>query len=235
MALHRKFEALFSLQPDIAIVPECADLPTLQRKAEELIPDQAVWVGENKNKGLGVFAFNGYEVRLDPSYNTDYRIIAPIRVEGPISFNLLAAWSFNNRGEVGRKDQPGPVLRALDGYSDFCTERPLVVAGDFNNHVQWDKPGHANNQSNINQALSNRGLVSAYHAILNVEHGNEPKPTHYWRDRKKDGPSYHIDYIFVPERWANRASTIIIGSFEDWCGNGLSDHVPLVLEIDIED
>ena len=45
------------------------------------------------------------------------------------------------------------------------------------------------------------GLVSAYHAIRGEAHGPETVPTLYWRDRTKDGPTYHIDYVFLPVAW----------------------------------
>jgi len=75
------------------------------------------------------------------------------------------------------------------------------------------------------------GLVSAYHAIRGEAHGAESEPTLYWRDRTKDGPTYHIDYVFLPSHLVGRAR-IEIGSFETWCGAGLSDHVPVVVDLD---
>ena len=45
------------------------------------------------------------------------------------------------------------------------------------------------------------GLESAYHHLRGEPEGTETEPTHYWRDRKKDDPTYHIDYIFA--NWKN--------------------------------
>ncbi len=75
------------------------------------------------------------------------------------------------------------------------------------------------------------GLVSAYHTINNEHHGGEQQPTHYWRDRTKDGPTYHIDYIFGSQSIVEQAKSFQVGSFEDWIGTKLSDHVPLVLDV----
>jgi len=33
------------------------------------------------------------------------------------------------------------------------------------------------------------------------KHGRETVPTHYWRDRREDGPTYHIDFVFMPCDW----------------------------------
>src|SRR5215475_13804828 len=65
MALHRKFDAMLGLQPDIAIICECAEPQRLQAWAGlDGIGAETVWVGDNCNKGLAVFAFNGYRVSL---------------------------------------------------------------------------------------------------------------------------------------------------------------------------
>ena len=50
-------------------------------------------------------------------------------------------------------------------------------------------------------------------------------------DRTKEGPTYHIDYIFGSQDVVASARSFEVGTFEDWVGNKLSDHVPLVLEI----
>jgi len=64
MALHRKFSALMSLRPDIAVIPECASPERLRNNMD--LPDDATiaWTGDNPNKGLGIFGFNGYRVSL---------------------------------------------------------------------------------------------------------------------------------------------------------------------------
>ncbi len=69
--------------------------------------------------------------------------------------------------------------------------------------------------------------------VYGISIGEELEPTHYWRDRTKHGPTYHIDYIFMPQGWVAAISEMSVGSFEDWSGKGLSDHVPLVIDIDV--
>lgn len=112
-------------------------------------------------------------------------------------------------------------------------ERPAVVAGDLNDNVIWDKPGWRHNYSVKARIMERRGLVSAYHTIRGEVPGMEITPTHYWRDRKKDGPTYHIDYVFIPSLWITRVKELRLGTFEEWCGSGLSDHVPIVVDIDV--
>lgn len=234
MALHRKLDALLSLAPDIAVVSECADPDVLRTRGLDLAVSGArcIWVGRNRNKGLGVLAFNGYRATLAPQYQGTLKFIAPVHIAGPVFFNLLAVWAQNFSGGVTRKRQPGPLRLALRRYSDFLFGRPLVVAGDLNNNVIWDKPGWLMNHRHIVDVLADRGLVSAYHAISGEAQGEETMPTHYWRDRKKDGPTYHLDYVFAPTSWVEKAREMEVGNFEDWCGSGLSDHVPILVDVD---
>jgi exodeoxyribonuclease-3 len=234
MALHRKFDAMLRLQPDIAVICECAAPTRLQALAKSLnFGADTVWIGDNRNKGLAVFAFNGYAVHLAEPFHPTLRHVAPVRVSGRVACNLLAVWAQNGSGGVSRKHQLGPLRRALTKYRGFLAERPSIVAGDFNNNVYWHRPGWRINHVNAVATLEKLGLASAYHAIRGELQGEESVPTLYWRDRKKDGPTYHIDYVFLPALWLDRVREVAVGTFEDWCGSGLSDHVPIVVEIDL--
>ena len=233
MALHRKFEALLALKPDIAVISECAEPARLEARGLDCGAGQPLWIGDNPNKGLAVFAFNGYRMRIADDYQATLRWIAPVHVEGPQSFNLLAVWAQNLSGGVSRKKQSGPFRRALSRYRDLLSDGPAFVAGDLNNNVIWDRPGWRINHAVAVDKLAALGLVSAYHERNGEPQGGETMPTIYWRDRTKDGPTYHLDYIFMPRDRLDRVREFHVGSFEDWCGNRLSDHVPVVLDIDL--
>lgn len=231
MAFHRKLDAVLRERPDIAVIGECAAPDVLRAKADIERLGEMVWVGTKPNKGLAVFARRGYRLSLDHRHDPDLHHLAPIRVTGPAEFNLLAVWAQNLSGGISRKDQPGPFRLGLDHYADFLTERDCVIAGDFNNSVYWDRPGWPINHQTAVDRLAGNGLVSAYHHLRGEAQGSERAPTLYWRDRKLDGPRYHIDYVFVPEAWIE-SSELRLGSFRKWVGSGLSDHVPLILDFD---
>lgn len=234
MALHRKLDALLSLEPDVAVISECAGPEQLQARGVDLgSMSGPVWIGENQHKGLAVFGFNGYEVAAAEEIGYRLRHILPVHVSGPVDFNLLAVWAFNMQGGITRKHQIGPLRRALSRYRSFLTDGPAIVAGDLNHSIIWDKPGWRNNHQTSVDRLGQLGLVSAHHALTGEEQGAETVPTLYWRDRTKDGPTYHIDYVFLPRLWLPHVREVTIGSFDAWCGAGLSDHVPLVLDMDI--
>ena len=232
MALDRKIDVLLALKPDIAIVAECAEPERLRfRKRPDWLESEAVWIGCNPSKGLAVFAFNGFRVQLANAYRPRYRYIAPVHLSGPVDCHLLAVWAQNFSGGVTRKGQTGPLRLALPRYRDFLAAHHAIVAGDLNHNVIWDKPGWRNNHADTLEMLAGYGLHSAYHAFHREAQGKESRPTLYWRDRRKDGPTYHIDYAFLPEPWLAKVSDLSIGTFEDWCGAGYSDHVPVIVDV----
>ena len=108
------------------------------------------------------------------------------------------------------------------------------MRGDFNNNVFWHRPGWRINHINAVADLGKAGLISAYHKLRGEEQARESTPTLYWRDRKKDDPTYHIDYVSLPSQWLPQIRALSVGTFEDWCAPGLSDHVPIVVEVDLE-
>lgn len=232
MAFHRKIDALLSLRPDVAVISECAEPERLRRLAgQDWVEDDPVWIGQNATKGLAVFTFNGYRARLSADYFPNLHYIAPVHISGPTRVNLLAVWAQNASGGVMRKHQLGPLRRALSRYRSFLEEAPVVIAGDFNSNAIWDKPGWRINHMALVEILGKRDLVSGYHVMRGEPHGRETTPTIYWRDRTRDGPTYHIDYIFMPRSWVNAIDSFSIGGFDAWCGNGLSDHVPLIVDV----
>jgi len=234
MALHAKAAGLLALRPDIAVISECAEPDRLRLRGASWLESDPVWVGRNPHKGLAVFGFNGHSVRLAESYHAGIHYVAPVHVDGPTECNLLAVWAQNASSGNIRKRSLGPLRRAITRYRDFLNHPATLVAGDLNSNTIWDKPGWRINHSTKVRLLDERfGLVSAWHAIRGETHGAESVPTLYWRDRTKDGPTYHIDYVFLPSRWVDKAK-VEIGTFELWCCAGLSDHAPVIVDVDLQ-
>ena len=225
MAFHRKLPALMELKPDIAIVPECAAPEILNVKSPLAATISKVWLTHKKHKGLAVFSFGEYSIKRHEPFLEDIHCMLPIEVTGPMQFHILAVWDFwySMSGE-------GPLLQALNRYRKFLTSVPALVVGDFNNHSVWDNPGKINNHANSVKALSELGLVSAYHSFNNIDGGKEAEPTLYWRDRTKDGLTYHVDYCFIPNSWTKRLTRVTVGSFDSWIK--FSDHMPLIVDIE---
>jgi hypothetical protein len=223
MGLRRKLDTLIALRPDIAVLSEVACPENLRSKANvgEL---PIVWIGDDPNKGLAVVSFTGSSLVLDTSCRSTNQYIAPVHVNGKYPFRLVAVWDHNDRKE-GLNKRPGPLLRALCDSAEFCQSDDVVVAGDFNNNPQWDKPNGPNNMARIVEELTKRGLTSLYHHKTGEPFGAETCGT-YWQRKRP----YHIDYIFVPNSWLMNLVSFDVGTFEAWCLTGLSDHAPLIAE-----
>jgi hypothetical protein len=162
MAFHKKYNQLLALGPDIAIISECAAGKVIEQKAPEFQPNSSIWIGSNRHKGLGVFTFRKFKATQSSIYRKDFPFIAPIHIEGPISFNLLAVWACHHRPN-SFKHGFGPLNRALSTYRAFIEERPTVVAGDFNDNAIWDRPTKRNKHEINVTKLASLGLRSAYH------------------------------------------------------------------------
>jgi len=119
------------------------------------------------------------------------------------------------------------VYKALEHYRSFLETGPIVVAGDFNNHVQWDKPDKPGNHINTVDQLGNLELVSAYHHARSVLPGGETEHTLLWGKLK-----FHIDYCFIPKDWQSRLESVNVGPEADW--KGISDHLPLIIDLAVE-
>ncbi len=72
--------------------------------------------------------------------------------------------------------------------------------------------------------------MSAYHQFLGLAQGAEQHPAFY--SRSEDGPTYHIDYVFVPQDSLTLLESVVVGSRSEWIASGLSDHAPLVVDLD---
>ncbi len=119
-------------------------------------------------------------------------------------------------------------------YEQWLRNRPTLFAGDFNHSCVWDKPGRGRrNHAATVAAAEAAGLFSSYHRWFDVAQGAEPSPTLYGKTRALDGPSYHVDYAFLPDVWAAGVRNVQVGEHADWVGNGLSDHVPLIVDLEL--
>jgi exodeoxyribonuclease-3 len=236
MAVHRKLDVLVDrYRPDVVVVPECANLDLLTAKYPGTPTwSSACWMGAKPTKGLGVFAFGDFRVAANDAIRDDLEWIIPVDVTGPTDFALLAVWSMNRRASVlpvGLEDTAQPIA-AVEVFEDWYRDRPLVIAGDFNNHVVWDSPKKPRRNFSLMVATAeSRGLVSAYHQLTGETLGEETVPTMYWRNRTVDGPRYNVDHIFLPRSWTDEGATITVGTHEDWIASKLSDHVPLVVDL----
>ena len=69
-------------KPDILVVQECEYGERLKFEAHLPQPNDFLWFGENRHKGIGVFSFGPQKLGLLPIHNHALKFILPIAVSG---------------------------------------------------------------------------------------------------------------------------------------------------------
>ena len=203
------------------MIQECEDP---KRTNYEEYQDWAInplWIGDTKNKGLGIFARS--EIKLEMlKWTNQYldhtvKYFLPCRVND--EFNLLSIWAHqNNSPNFGYIGQVWKYLTVNKGLL-----KDAFLIGDFNSNTNWDQWDRWWNHSDVVRELDQLGLKSFYHHFLKEEQGKESIPTLYFRKNKDRG--YHIDYMFGPEKSILSLSEFQIGESSTWLE--FSDHMPL--------
>jgi len=224
MALSRKRQRLYDLSPDIAIIPECSRT-CLSRCIAEGFAGR--WFGNNEKKGLGVLVGNAY--RIVRSGKPCNRWIAPLWISGPTDFLLLAVWAMKVEGSLS-KSYIGQVYESIVAHPHWFRRNKVVIAGDFNSNKIWDEMRQLRNHSAVVTQLQKHRIASAYHELFTEKQGEETQPTYFHWRRGENG--YHIDYIFLPYDWIPRVTKVEVGAYQTW--SKLSDHVPVIVEVEVD-
>ncbi|HRQ43542.1 MAG TPA: hypothetical protein PLB12_04255 [Candidatus Goldiibacteriota bacterium] len=226
MAFRKKAKHIFKYNPDILVLQECERSYKIPSELFGNKPTSpAIWYGDNKNKGIGIFTFNGYKAKvIEPPKKNDKWFI-PIKIIGPEKFKLIAVWAMNYRAnEVVKGVRPAfASIKGLHKYLDSG----VIMAGDFNDNVCWNYKKRGKGDFTDKQLyLQSLGIQSAYHIHNAKPHGNEPHPTIVWMKNMKT--TYHIDYVFCGEKWQGRIKAVSIEKPGKWLK--YSDHVPVMVE-----
>ena len=226
MAFRRKKRYLLEYNPDILLIQEC-EYPEHSGTWDEF--DDWEWVGDNKNKGIGIFRQNGYTVERIPE-EVPAQYFLPVGIPEVPQLTILNMWAMNNT-EQHEKRYIGQLWTALQHY-DFVDEK-TVIAGDINWNVQWDespKYDLVGDYRDVIDTLDQYGLRSVYHEQSGDDYGDESKPTFFMR--RKKGRPFHTDHMFLPSSFIDSVSEFDLGSYEDWSEH--SDHMPLIAEFSVE-
>ncbi len=222
-AFRRKLAYLAKFNADILIIQECED-PSQSKDAEYRAWTQNyIWVGNSKNRGLGVFAQDSSaleKLKFDYSFGEQgLKWFIPFRYK---NFEIIAIWTQNTVNRDFR--YIGQLYKfLLNNYSQINNQ---IFIGDFNSNKIWDYKRSEGDHSSCVRLLKNKNIVSLYHQHMNEMQGEEQTPTFYLQ-RNITKP-YHIDYAFIPSHLLPQAS-LSIGSHHEWLE--ISDHMPLIVEI----
>jgi len=205
-----KWATLIDMAADLAVIQEC-EPETVAFAADH--GWGAIRTGSG-SKGLAVLASPGWGLHESPR---DSLYSCTARVTGPVEFTLVGFWaltpSLARSSYLAQGEELAAHVSAVEG--------PVVVAGDFNTTTE---PRHLNTFA----ALEAEGLVSAFHQSHGVERGAEPDDTYFHHWHKEEG--FHIDLMFLPHTW--EIDSVTLGTFEKFTEMKISDHVPLIVDVD---
>ena len=224
MAFRKKANLVLPHKPDILVIPECEHLEKLKFDNSTPAPNDQLWFGKNRNKGLGIFSYGKFRFKVLDTHDPELRMIIPIAVTGgKYDFMLFAIWANNPGDPDGQYVEQ--VWKAIHHYDDYLINKRTILVGDFNSNTIWDRKYREGNHSNVVKHLENKGIYSSYHVFHKQVQGKEAHPTLYmYRHQNKP---YHIDYCFVSKDIARKIDSVEIGAFDFWCK--YSDHVPLIV------
>lgn len=207
-----KFQTILALDADIYVIQECENPAESKCIEYSDFAQNYLWIGENKNKGLGVFAKEGIKLRENDWQKYCLRNFLSVHIND--SFDLVAVWACK------------PYIEEYYIYQSINISnytKNTVIIGDFNSNAIWDKMHGTRTHSSVVQQLAKIGLVSLYHYISGEKQGEESVPTFYMYRHINKG--YHIDYCFTGE---NNVKNYRILHSTKWLT--LSDHMPILLE-----
>ncbi len=220
-ALRKKYEAVDQLEADLLIVQECED-PKQSTDAYRSWAGNYLWHGDNKNKGIGVFARTELTLRhLD--WNDDgFQSFLPCMVDD--EFTLLAVWTkYANSPNFG---YIGQLWKYMQLHKQRIEGKCFLLCGDLNSNKCWDEWDRWWNHTDVVRELDEIGVRSVYHNYFREEQGGETRPTLF--HRRDASKPYHVDYMFASADLYDECR-LDVGEMEDWLE--LSDHMPLTLTI----
>ena len=207
-----KFHHILALNADIYVIQECEDPARTDCIAYKDFARNYLWTGENRNKGLGVFARRGLSLKITDQPSFCLRYFLSINVDD--RFDLVAVWACK------------PYIEEYYDYQRINISNyneKTVIIGDFNSNVIWDKKHSIRTHSAVVQQLDALGICSAYHHRYGETQGNESTPTFCLYRHPDKG--YHIDHCFTNPK--NILDYRVMHS-SDWLKT--SDHIPILLE-----
>jgi endonuclease/exonuclease/phosphatase (EEP) superfamily protein YafD len=210
--LDSNWGAVEALNADVLVVQECGSGTPAQ------VADQDGWTCEWQaggwDKGLAVLARSPY--RIESREPSEPFYLSTV-ISGPDRFRFVGFWAMTPK--FAGYEHPQQATRLIERLPNDGV--PTVVAGDFNASKSAAHFGNV-------RRLAALGLVSGYHAYHRLDHSQvEADPASYFH--WKESRPYHMDFVFVPEVWQIRS--VEVGTFEDYPGRGLSDHVPVLVSI----
>ena len=226
MAFRNKADVIIDHKPDILIIPECETPERLSFGLYAQQPSGSIWYGDLPSKGIGVFTFNDYKIKLLDIHNPEFKYIIPLSIYNEqISYTVFAVWAQNTKNHYNYTQH---VWHAIQYYQPLLGNENVILTGDFNSNTIWDKQLGVINHTSIVEFLKGKNIISTYHHFHDQVQGKEKHNTLYMQ-RNINKP-YHIDYCFASSNLIGKMKNVEVGEYESWTKH--SDHQPLMVTFD---
>ena len=176
----KKYSDIEFFNPDILVIPECESLDKIDFKLFKKPPTDSYWIGENQNKGLGVFTFNNFKITPYKNYNKDFKYILPLIISNNSeTYNLIGVWT----QKIGpkKKNHINYIRQfklSMEVYKPFLNSKNVIICGDFNSNLIWENPFRIDKvHKEVVDDLKEMKIFSSYHDFFNEEQGKESIPT----------------------------------------------------------
>ena len=225
-AFRKKFHLLDAYNADIIVIEECEN-PEESSESYKKWSANYLWVGEDKNKGIGIFVKNDNSIEAlnwDNNQNNDTALKYFLACRINREYLLLGIWT---QKAISQSDSYiGQLWQYLQLHRDKLLDEKVILTGDFNSNTIWDKL-YKKNHSDVVAELEKMNISSLYHLLKNEEQGKEKTPTFYMQ-RNSEKP-FHIDYSFLSSNLINNKTSLSIGNKDVWLKH--SDHMPMIFSI----
>ena len=224
MKFREDYKIIFPMNPDIVVIPECENINRIDLGSFSDKVTDSYWIGDNDSKGLGIFTFNDFKIKLYENYDNQYKYILPLIISRDNeSYNVIGCWT----KITDDYEYIGQLQYSLKHYDSFLNNENVIICGDLNSNQYWEKYGGEDlNHKEVVDVLVQKNIYSSYHHFFNEKQGEETQPT-YYHYHKKEKP-FHIDFCFLSNGLIQKLKNVEIGKCEDWME--LSDHVPLIID-----
>lgn len=209
----KKFKEIIKFNADIYVIQECENPNFYKGSDYYSFAANYIWVGDSKNKGLGIFADSSIGLYRNNWDSDSLRYFISVNINH--KFDLVGVWACKPYIEEYYKYQSIHI----DKYNDNT-----ILIGDFNSNKIFDKKHKDKNHTNTIKLLEEKGLISAYHYIYSDNQGEEKINTFYMYRHLDKG--FHLDHCFVHK---DKIINFEVADSKDWLN--YSDHIPIILEI----
>ena len=224
MKFREDYKIIFPMNPDIVVIPECENINRIDLGSFSDKVTDSYWIGDNDSKGLGIFTFNDFKIKLYENYDNQYKYILPLIISRDNeSYNVIGCWT----KITDDYEYIGQLQYSLKHYDSFLNNENVIICGDLNSNQYWEKYGGEDlNHKEVVDVLVQKNIYSSYHHFFNEEQGKESRPT-YFHTHKENNP-FHLDFCFLSKNLINKIVNVEVGKYEEY--NKVSDHVPIIVD-----